>query len=385
MLLKIGKFNFISDLPNRLSNFKDLKYQDEYFWLDGKENKLFVLNTYKFEHISYKYSNYDFERKLKDKFEIIPLYERASKEIDDYIKNIAENKINSQDYSKYDLYKDISLTDILNLNEHKFKFSYDDYFAFNFDKNTIEIGVFDYNPYTEKIDNINECKERLNKEIKKNIIVKEIEKGIVPKFITEIIKINNYLKGKKSCNLIFNGNNEKFKIEEPYLSKIIRKDGNNIVLGSYNDRFNIKELKGIMHRNNILKINSTNLIDIDKQIAISLEDRLKQRIDYLKSLFQEEYRKYREKNLYYDMPYCLDKVINVISINNKDNPEWFNNEISDLSYKYKLLLLLEKAKTIEEVKEITVELEDNELQRIYYGLKDEEENLEEDGEELSEE
>lgn len=381
MKIKIGNFNFINDSENKLRNFSELQYKDDYFWLDGKENKLFAMNTTKFEQEKYGYSIPDFERKLMERFEIVPLFVGITREINDYVEKKVEKLISSQNYSKYNLYKDIDLRYISDLKYNKdFKFELEDNFAYNFDTNKIEIGVFRYNPYTEKLDNIEECENRLKDIIKKKTILKEIEKGIAPKFVTEVMKINDFLEFKKSCSLIFNGTYEKLPLKHPYTSNIVSIWKNNITLESYNDRFKIQDLKGLMYGKNFFEINSENLMNIDKQIAISLEDRLEQRIDCLKDEIKDEYSKYRYKNEreYYDMPYSMEDVIKKELNFSEEKPKWFTKEVQEMSHEYKLLNYLQKAQTIEEIKEVCVELGDNELQNIYYGMKYEEEDYEEE-------
>jgi len=376
MKIKIGNFNFINNLENKLGSFGELQYKDNYFWLDGKENKLFALSTTEFEQKKYGYSIPDFEKQLMERFEIIPFYKMATKEINDYIRKKAENLVNTQNYSRYNLYKDINLTTISDLKyKNEFKFDYGDHFSFNFDTNKIEIGDFKYNPYNEKIDNIEECENRLKDVLKKNIILKEIEKGIAPKFITEIMKINDFLEFKKSCSLIFSGTNEKFPLKQPYTSNIVELWKNRITLKSYNDKFKIQDLKGLMYGKNFFEINTINLMNIDKQIATSFEDRLQQRIDILKDEIQEEYSNYRYKNgvEYYEMPYSIDDMVRKVSNCEKEDLKWFTKEVEEMNHTYQLLSYLEKSQTIEEIKEICEELGDNELQKIYYGMKDEEE------------
>lgn len=383
MKIKIGNFNFINDLENKLRNFNELQYNDDYFWLDGKENKLFAINTTKFEQEKYGHSIPDFEKKLMERFEIVPFYKEVTKEINDYVEKKVENLVKSQNYSKYNLYKDIDLREISALKYNQdFKFEYEDHFAFNFDTNKIEIGLFRYNPYTEKIDNIEECENRLKDIIKKKIILKEIEKGIVPKFVTEVMKINDFLEFKKSCFLIFNGTDEKLPLKHPYTSSIVGIWKNNITLESYDDRFELQDLKGLMYGKSFFEINSENLMNIDKQIAISLEDRLAQRIDLLKDEIENEYSNYRRKNEreYYDMPYTMENVVKKELNCSEEKPKWFTKEVQEMSHKYKMLNYLQKAQTIEEIKEVCVELGDNELQNIYYGMKYEEEDYEEEEE-----
>ena len=62
---------------------------------------------------------------------------------------------------------------------------------------------------------------------------------------------------------------------------------------------------------------------------------------------------------------------------------WHNKELDQIIYKKNLIDFLEQAKTVDDIKEICVELGDNELQNIYYEMLYDEENSEneEDNEE----
>lgn len=376
MKIKIGNFNFINKLENKMHNFEDLRYADNYFWLDGKENKLFVLDMSNFE-ISDKERIPEFEKILKERFEIVPLYRRAKEEINNYINKKVENLINMQNYSKYHLYKDMRLSEILDLkNNTNFAFSFDDYYYVNFDTNKIEIGKFRYNPYNEKIENIEECENRLEAILKKKIILKEIEKGIAPKFITEIMKIDDFLKDKKSCYLIFNGIDEKYPLKKAVTSDVVQLWEGQITLESYSDKFELKDLKGLLYGKNFQEVNPINLMNIDKQIAVSLEDRLEQRIDLLKKKEEKNYGIYSKKNEreYYDIPIDLDTVIkNMSYYQEKELPGWLTKKVEEMCYKYNLLNYLSEVNDLEEIKNICIELKDKELQSIVYNMMNEEE------------
>ena len=62
---------------------------------------------------------------------------------------------------------------------------------------------------------------------------------------------------------------------------------------------------------------------------------------------------------------------------------WHNKELDQIIYKKNLIDFLEQAKTVDDIKEVCVELGDNELQNIYYEMLYDEENSEneEDNEE----
>ena len=81
---------------------------------------------------------------------------------------------------------------------------------------------------------------------------------------------------------------------------------------------------------------------------------------------------------YVYVPYNLEDAINRIkeNKNTKEKIEWHNKELDQIIYKKNLVDFLEQAKTIEDIKDVCVELGDNELQNIYYGMLYEEENCE---------
>ena len=136
-----------------------------------------------------------------------------------------------------------------------------------------------------------------------------------------------------------------------------------------------------------MEIDSRVFDNIDNQIAITLEDRLKQKIDSLKQDITKEFQNYRNKiDLRYTyIPYTLQEAINLIKEreNSENKMSWHNKELDQIIYKKNLIDFLEQAKTVDDIKEICVELGDNELQNIYYEMLYDEENSEneEDNEE----
>ena len=96
----------------------------------------------------------------------------------------------------------------------QFRVSYEDQFVLDIDNNKINVGKYNLNPYTQKIDNLDYAYNQglLDKYISNNLILKEIEKGIAPPYIYELNRINDFLQDKKNVNLIFKGY-EKFKCE----------------------------------------------------------------------------------------------------------------------------------------------------------------------------
>ena len=401
MKIKIGNFNFISDKENKYNLYDNLNDYTKYFYLDGKENTLYVTNMYKFEKQSY----YDYERELTEKFKIINIFQKAKEQIQKYINNKVQKIFNNREYSKYELYKELDFGSINSLKYNsKFTFEYEDKIEINFDSNRINFGKFQFNPYTEKVENLDELYEQgvFRKKIKSSIILKEIENEIAPPYIIEIIKINNFIKDKENVNLIFN-NMEKFRCRASIGNFLKYYDGVIKIDLEYHERKNfakanpyksendlkINNLVGISYGKNVLEIDRMALSNINMQIAISLEDRLKLRINYLKEDIENQYYKYRDniKMSVYDVPYTLEESIAYIrkqekNASSKEELAWYSKELEEIIYKSELINSLTEAKTIEDIKDVCIELGDNELQNIYYGMLYEEENEEEnEGEE----
>lgn len=400
MKIKIGNFNFISDKENKYNSYDNLNDYTQYFYLDGKEDTLYVTSMYNFEKQSY----YDYERELTEKFKIINIFQKAKEQIQEYINNKVQKIFDNREYSKYELYKklDFGSIDSLEYNS-KFTFGYEDKIEMDFDSNRINFGKFQFNPYTEKVENLDELYEQgvFREIIKSSIILKEIENEIAPPYIIEIIKINNFIKDKENVNLLFN-NMEKFKCRASighflkYYDGIIKIDlgyqeGKNFTKAnpykSEND-LKINNLVGISYGKNVLEIDKMALSNINMQIAISLEDRLKLRINYLKEDIENQYYEYRNniQASVYDVPYTLKESIDRIreqekNAGSKEELAWYREELEEIIYKRELINSLTEAKTIEDIKDVCIELGDNELQNIYYGLLYEEENFEEDEEE----
>ncbi len=396
MKIKIGNFNFIFNMENKLRDFIELQYKDYYFWLDGKEDSLYVTNISNFEKNIYRQDIPEYEKELKSKYKIISIYREITKQVNLYIDNKVEEFFKNRNYSKYELYKNIELRELNCLkDDSKFKIEFKDEFMLDIDKNKINVGNFQLNPYTEKIDNLDDVFEQgiFNKYIKAGLILKEIEKGIAPPYIYELNKINNFLQDKKSVNLIFK-DCEKFKCEA-IISYFLRMRDNKFELNlNYNSGNNFKkenplkkeedlkleDLKGISYGKKVIDIDGRVFTNINNQIVITLEDRLKQKVDFLKKDIKNEYYSFKDKmdSKYVYVPYNLEDAINRIkeNKNTKEKIEWHNKELDQIIYKKNLVDFLEQAKTIEDIKDVCVELGDNELQNIYYGMLYEEENCE---------
>lgn len=401
MKIKIGNFNFISESENEYSKYHEIEKDMEYFYLDGKEDTLFVTYIIKFEREKNGQEVPEFEKELMNKFNIVDIYNEAKKQIREFINNKVNTIYDNKLYSKYELYKELDFSDISNLEEEsKFNFNYEDYLKLDFENNKINFGEFQYNPYTQKIENLEEMidKKVFNKKIKVGLILKEIQNKIAPPYIYEVRKINEFLKDKENVNLIFK-DMEKFKSRSSmsyfleYRNGKINinlghKEGKNFSNANPNkdiDMINLKNFKGLSYGRNILEIDNMALLNINMQIAMTLEDKLKQRIDFLKEDIKENYYEYRNKieTEIYNVPYTLEDAIYRIKNNAgaKEDIEWYNKELKEIIHKNNLINFLSEAKTIEDIKDVCVELGDNELQNIYYGLLYEEENCEENEEE----
>ncbi len=179
--------------------------------------------------------------------------------------------------------------------------------SINFDNNKINMGDFTFNPYLEKIENLEEMyrEGKFDKQIKANLINLELENDIAPKFMTELIKINDFLKDKKSVNILLK-DCEKTKVD-PHISYILELRENSIELDlGYNAEkefekanpnkniadLKLEDLQGLSYGKQVLEINPDNLMDLRKQIAINPEDKLLFKIDELKEKLEDKFRKY---------------------------------------------------------------------------------------------
>lgn len=404
MKIKIGNFNFINKGENKInaarSNRDELDLS--YYYLDGKEDTLFINTNYYF-CMENGYAEGEYEKNLKNKYKIIYVYEELKNQVNQYINDKIEQFFEHKNYSKYELYKDMDLRKFEELsNGNKFCVGYDDYLVLDIETNKINIGKFQLNPYTEKVDNLDDIFKQgfLNNYIKKGLILKEIEKGIAPPYIYELKKMNDFLREKKNVNLIFK-DCEKFKCEAKIGYILSLRDGKVNLDFGYGIRYSfekenplkqisdlkLEDFKGIAHGKNILEVDGRIFANANKQIAITLDDRLRQKIDFLKEDIEEKYCNYR-RNMYpkdNSVPYSLEKAINCIEENKVSKKEivWYTKELEEIIHKNNLINLLEEAKKIEDIKSICMELEDNELQNIYYGMLYEEENCEDEEDEES--
>lgn len=415
MKIKIGSFNFISNKENKYSRYDRLEDYTKYFYLDGKEDTLYVtdISNFKEERVFHEY--YKYERELAEKYRVIHIYEKVRNQIREYIQNKVQYIFDNRLYSKYELYKDMDFGSVSRLVENsKFEYAYGENLVIDFDSNRMNIGKYQFNPYTEEVENLEEIYKQggFKEVIKSALILKEIESEVAPPYIKEIEKINEFMKEKETINVIFK-DMEKFK-SRAYIGNFLRyydgvveislgyQEGNNFKRanpGKKEEDLKITNLTGISYGRNVLEIDNMALANIDMQIAITPEDRLKQRIEKLKEEIEEKFNKYmRELPEEYYKVYYLKDAINQIKNIDKENQEikdgileetereypiWYKQELNEIFYKYNLANSLENCKTLDAIKEICVELEDKELKEIYYSLLNGEGNIQEN--ELAEE
>lgn len=273
MKIEIEKFNFISDTPHDITQeFNQLKQYLYYFYLKDKNNTMFFYGRHRDGKL---------EEKVGNKYRMVNICEDVEKQINEFIKKQVEERKNK--YSVYDLYKGFSPTTIDSLREKsKFNLEHDDKYVPDLKLNKIYLGVFQYNPYTEKVENLDDLFKQgfFKKQIYSILIQKEIESGIAPPYIYEYKKIMDFLKNKESVTLIFK-DFEKFKVKAnvsnflccidndirirlPYLEERSFLRANP---GKDEKMLNINDLKGISYGKNILEIDNKALKNISKQLS----------------------------------------------------------------------------------------------------------------------
>lgn len=162
MIIKIGKFNFVSEEEEEFSlsqNEIDSKFN--YFYMDGKEDTLYVNSRSNFEDKDVEY--YKFEQELLKKYYILEYSSLIHNIIQKFIKDKTFEIFMNNNYAGYDLYKNISISQIEHLKDSsKYNFSYSrNSRKINFVTNKIiyELNsgnsiIFD--PYNEEICNLEE-------------------------------------------------------------------------------------------------------------------------------------------------------------------------------------------------------------------------------------
>lgn len=395
MIIKIGKFNFVSEEEEEFSlsqNEIDSKFN--YFYMDGKEDTLYVNSRSNFEDKDVEY--YKFEQELLKKYYILEYSSLIHNIIQKFIKDKTFEIFMNNNYAGYDLYKNISISQIEHLKDSsKYNFSYSrNSRKINFVTNKIiyELNsgnsiIFD--PYNEEICNLEELYKKgvFDKEIKAGLILKEVQHKKVPKFFMKLVEIDTFLKDKKNVNLIFNDGKKIKKSAE--LNEIfdIYQYNNEINLCSDGIvDYKLKDLKSIAFNRSEVTIDSKDFINIEKQILRTTEDFILHKAEQLKEELKNNFYKYRKEIEYY-MPDTIEECIKIITTLEKSNckieqekyPDWYSKEFTNLWQDYERIKILENANSLEEIKEESIKTGDEELKKIYFMIGGEED---EESEEL---
>lgn len=408
MNIKIGKFNFINNRENRifLSGYDIDKKLFNYFYLDGKEDTLYVSSRDNFDKINdFKYNNYsefDLERKLSQNFLVLDYNMEIKNAVNRFINDKARQIYRTESYSRYKLYKDISLGEIFSVDKNS-KFSlgntYDSYI--DVEDNKIIVDGIKLDPYTQVISNLEDFYKngRFNHEIKATLIKLELQDNIAPKFVSTLIEINSFLQNKNSVNILFK-NCEKAKIE-PRFRLFLYFGHNNIELSLSEKVYNslkklnsnidinnlkLEDLQGLSYGKELLNIEPKNLENIINQIVISPKDKLFYRLDVLEKNINEDYSKIYNENVNLNLPINLKtikKLEELESIAYGTGIKEIDNKISDLSKKLYDIDIIRNTDNVEEFNSAIKDLNDYELNSIaniksYITSNEESEETEED-------
>lgn len=393
MKIKIGNFNFINSKENKLSSFTINPYDLEYFYLDGNENTLFAESTYILDYIkegnpAYDNENHKFEKELLEKYPKIINYTNFIKnKINEAIEKQANELYSSKNYSRYDLYNDITEDKICNFKDCKYSFENYNGIKLDFDNNRIIKDGFILNPYTLEIENLQQELEsgRFSKNIKANLIKKEIEDKIAPNFVLKILEINEFIQDKKSVTVEATG-------LKPYkvlanLPHIIELRNNNITLETYGTDFDKQnpnvdryesynsELSALTYGSKIIQFSKGTFKNLEEQIATTPEDKFLFKVDKLQKEFDNEYRnfcyKIENEKYYSSTPLHIDSDINSVvraEMRQEVMPEWYldhQEEFDTFFEKYQALQKLKVCETISDIEEgLEAFPEDDELKQI---------------------
>lgn len=429
MRIKIGNFNYLNSKEDNKVNFSSYYSVSDlfnYFYLDGKEDTLYVNSRINFDRAEEQknrgFSFYDFERELLKKYLVIDYNIKITNEVNSFIQSKALKLFCNNNYSRYDLYNNINFSDIAMLEQNSKYILGNEFESYiDFQNNKIVKNGIIFNPYLDKLENLEELYKDgiFNKQIKASLIKLEVEKNVAPKFITTLININNFMKDKKSVNILFKYC-EKSKINPHIRSFLDLRDNKiNLELGYNEEKFfkkanagkeaenlTIDDLQGLSYFKEILNINPNDFKELEKQIAITIEDKFLFKIDKLKEEVKDDYRhlmyEYHRKEAkigsnYINFPYNIQDALNIITkidvknsqlnpenlkIEKENYPEWYSNELENLFVKYNSIKKLENVDTIDDLKEIVNEIGDNELKQIYYEFLNKGEITTEDEEEI---
>lgn len=386
MIIKIGKFNFVSENKEEFRLFQDNSYSMfSYFYMDGKEDTLYVHSRSDFDKENKEY--YKFEQELLKRYYILEYSSLIHNRIQKFISDKTFEIFKNNNYSSYELYKDISIRKLQSLDtDIKCSLSYNTKINFNTSKLVYALDNGDsiiFDPYTEEIHNLEELYKKglFDNEIKAGLILKEIQHKKAPKFILKLAEINTFLKEKKNVNLIFNDGN-KIKTEAE-LDEIFNIYGKKISLHSSNE---LENLNAVTFNKSEVTINSEDFSDIEKQIIRTTEDIILHKVDQLKEELKDKFDKYRNETEYY-MPDTIKECIERITTLEKNNfkieqeqekekyPGWYSKEFTNLWQDYERIKTLENVDNLEDIKDEAIKTEDEELKKIYYmfgGEEDEE-------------
>lgn len=386
MNIKIGKFNFINNKDSKIYfNGYDLDFNlFNYFYLDGKEDTLYVSSRDNFDKIDDPgYSEYNLEKELSKKFYILDYNMEVENAVNSFIKDKARQIYRSESYSNYKLYNNISLNEIISVEENS-KFSLGSTYDSYIDVKNSEIVIYGIklNPYTQVITNLEDFYKngRFDEVIKANLIKLELQDNIAPKFVSTLIEINNFFKNKNNVNLLIKGC-EKFKIE-PYIRSFLDFRNNNIELDlSYKSERNFKknnmnieprkieleDLQGLSYGKEILNIEPKNLENIINQIVLSPKDKLFYRLDKIEENINNKYRNIYKGNMDLNLPSNLKTPKNLDELESITYGTG-DKEIDDKIYEYTKQLydieLIKNTDSVEEFNKAIKDLNDNELNSI---------------------
>lgn len=380
MNIKIEKFNFINNRENRifLSGYDIDEKLFNYFYLDGKKDTLYVSSRDNFDT-----TEYNLEKELSKNFLILDYNMEIKNAVNRFINDKARQIYRTESYSRYKLYKDISLSEILSLDVNS-KFSlghtYDSYIDVK--DNKIIVDGIKLDPYTQVITNLEDFykKGRFDEEIKATLIKLELQEHSAPKFVTSLIEINSFLQNKNSVNILFK-DCEKAKIEPIYSSflyfrynnielSLTEKACNSLKKANPNinpDNLKLEDLQGLSYGKEALKIESKNLENIINQIVLSPNDELFYRLDVLEENINDNYRNIYKENIHLNLPSNLKTPENfdeLESITYGTGVKEIDDKINDLAKKLYDIELIRNTDNVEEFNYAIKDLNDNELNSI---------------------
>lgn len=394
MKIKIGNFNFISkDKDSLYLNSYEFNDKLDNFYMDGKEDTLYVRDRSNFDK-AYE-NNLTFEKELLEKHYVIDYTMLIRNKIDQFIKHKAMTLYRNKEFSGYELYSQLKTSDIINYKDKiKSSFSYSTKIT-QTNKLVYEIDtgkqiIFD--PYTENIENLEELYKKgfFDRYINSYLILLEIENKTAPNFVYEVLNINDFLQNKQTVNVIFK-DGEKIKVDAK-MDNILEIHKYKAIFRIDYKNYKLDDLKSLSFNRNELNINLESLKDFPSQIAYTAKDFLMFKIDKMKEDLKYDFIDYQRK-MYREIPSNIEDCISIaLELKTASNegakieyPKWFSDEFIELWKQYDMIINLENAHCIEDIKEVAIETGDNELQRIYYmfeGEEMEDEDLQEESEEM---